>query len=610
MLEPREVAVPVKSVAHVQVFPGQHADGSPALYATMGQVGAPFFVIDIDLASGHCTKYGAGLRFAREAVSALWSDRHRCLYAGSCYTGHLHRFDPARGCLEDLGPINPEGQAAIFPCSMDEGPDGMLYIGSYNGCDLTRFDPATGVFTRFGRMDPVDMYLYVRCGADGTIAGLVKMTHPHVIVFDPASGTHRTVGPIGDTQAGETDIGLITGADGLLYITGAAGNYRLQGMGATPVTAVPAPQPDPSLPGGITYRWLDEDIFEYRQLEIADPAGETRVLRLDWEGDGTDIMICQAGPDGLLYGSSMLPEHLFRFDPATGTSVDLGACSTSGGEAYSLASLDGMLYIGSYPGAKLSIYDPARPYRFGLDADANPREVGSPDEISYRPRAMVAGPAGKVWMAAQPTYGTWGGTLSSYDPATGRFTSHRHILPDCSGEALTWLKEDGLLLMGFSIEGGTGAQPRATRAGLALWDPHRDAEVWQGDLGLEIRSVEDLLAIGHGRAYALIIPPGEGALPALHLLDLRARRSVAAQELACPPHGHTLWTSHALVTHGRYLYGATVHGIFRAPLGTVEVEPLWEIHEDYGPSGGGAIIGNTWYFPNGHRLLAVELPEE
>lgn len=607
----REIGVPVKSVSWVKLFPVERADGSPALYATMAQVGAPFFVIAIDLQTGHCTKYLADLPNATTAVSAHWSPRRQCLFAGSADAGHLHRFDQARGVVEDLGPINPAGESlACFPCSMDEHPDGTLYIGSYNGCDLTRFNPDSGEFTNLGRMDEQDMYLYVRCGADGTVAALVKMMYPHVVAFDPATGEHRTVGPVADTQAGAGSVTLITGSDGLLYIKSHAGDFRVQGLAAIPVDAAPPPPPEPALPDGTTCRWLDGHIFEHRQLELRAPTGETRVLHLDWEGDGTNLFFCHLGSDGKVYGSSMLPEHLFCYDPRTGELVDRGACSTSGGEAYSMGNQDGKLYIASYPKAMLSIYDPAKPYRFGVDPEANPREVGRPDTVAYRPRSMAAGPAGKVWIASQPDYGMWGGTLAWFDPHTEEFGSHRHIIPDCSCQSMTYLAEEGLLLVGLAVEGGTGTQSKAEKAGLALWDPAEDREVWQGDFGLSINSVEDVCAVGGGLVYALIILNGAGERPGLYLLDMRSKTIIARRELTDPPHGWTLWGTQCLFTHRGYLYGATWRGIFRVRLGTVEVEAVLPTDPADCPHGGGALVGDTWYYPSKHRLLAVELPRE
>ena len=606
-----EIGIPVRSATHVMTFAGTRADGSPCLYATMGQVGAPFFVIEIDLDSGKCRKFLADVPRADEAVHAIWSERWRALFAGSCYAGHLHRFDPKIGRLESLGLIREDQpKSATFPCRIDEHPDGTLWIGSYPGCDLTRYDPRAGTFTHYGQMDPVDMYLYPLCGADGTVAALVKMTRPHVVAVDPKTGEHRIVGPVADTDCREGSVDFFKGADGLLYIKSHAGDFRIKGLAAVPVIAAPDPMPPRSLPDGSTFQFLDGAVFEYRQLEVRAPDGRSRVLHLDWQGDGTNLFFCHRGPDGKLYGSSMLPEHLFSYDPGTKALVDHGACSTSGGEAYSMANLDGKLYVASYPAAKLSVYDPSRPYRFGIDSEANPREVGRPDDVAFRPLAMLAGPAGKVWIASIPDYGMWGGTLAWYDPKTGAFGSHRHVVRDCRALSLTHLSKENLLLVGFAVEGGTGTQPRAERAGLALWDPARDCEVWTGDLGLSIHTVFDLLAIGEGRVYAVILLNGAEERPTLFLLDMAKKEILSRCMLVDPPHGWSLEGGQTLFVHRGFVYGATYRGLYRAPLGTTDVEPYWRAAENDGPRGGGAAIGDTWYFPTYHRLRALELPGE
>ena len=607
----REIGVPVRAATHVMLFAGGTADGAPCIYATMGQVGAPFFVLAIDPRTGSCRKSLADVERADEAVSAIWSERRGCLFAGSCYAGHLHRFDPRVGRLEDLGAINPYDEgAATFPCCMDEHPDGSIYIGSYGKCDLTRYDPDRGEFTRFGRMDPTDMYFYPLCGADGTVAGLVKMTRPHVVAFDPATGEHRTVGPVADTDKRLGHVELIKGADALLYIKSHAGEFRVSGMEAIPVRDVPEPMRGAPLRDGSTFRFLDAHLFEHRVLEVTHPSGEKRVLHLDWEGDGTDIFFCHTGPDGKVYGSSMLPEHLFSYDPRTDRCVDHGACSTSGGEAYSMANLGGKVYIASYPAARLSVYDPALPYRFGCDADSNPRELGRMDDVAYRPRAMVAGPAGKVWVASIPDYGMWGGTVAWFDPQTEEFGSHRHVVADCSGYCMTYLEEEKRLLIGFSVEGGTGTQPRAQRAALVLWDPEKDAQVWQGDFGLGIHTVLDVCAVGRGLAYAVILSRGDTERPALVLLDVPSRSIVSRRTLEDPPHGWAPEGGQTLFVHGGHVYGATYRGVYRAPLGTTDLAAYWQAEGDDGPRGGGAAVGDTWYFPTYHRLRAMPLPKE
>lgn len=603
------IGIPVKAANWVRVFPGEDRAGKPCLYATMGQNARPFFVLLIDIETGRCTKFPADTRNASFPTSALWSASRRCLYIGSAYAGHLHRFSPRTGRVEDLGAINPG--KANFPCAMAERPGGGLFIGSHGACDLTSYDPDTGKFRRYGRMDPRDMYFYPLAGSDGTIAGLVRVMKPHVVALDPDTGRHRAMGPSADRDGKEGFVELLQGSDGLLYIKSHEGNFRVSGLEAVPVDAVAEPCGPPALPGGSTWRWLDGDVFEYRKLAITAPGGDERVLSLDWEGDGTDLFLCHAGPDGKIYGSSILPEHFFSFDPATGLVKDHGACSTSGGEAYSMGNHEGKIYIASYPGAKLSVYDPGRPYRFGSDRRANPRELGRPDDVSYRPYSMAAGPAGKVWLASVPDYGTWGGTLAWFDPATEKFGSHRHIIRDCSVVSLAYLEEEKLLLAGFSVDGGTGTRPKARQAGLALWDPQKDREAWQGDLGLEIFSVADLCPAGGGLVYALILSPALET--SLVLLDTRGKAVVSRTFLSSPPHGIS---RNGLFIHEGYLYGFTTAGIYRARLGTTGAAVYWKVPEKFKPGGGrhplispGAVASGKLYFGCGHRLLSIPLQE-
>lgn len=603
----RDLAVPVRSVNWVRLFAGEDAGGAPCLYATMGQDARPLFVMHIELATGACTRHVSDVGAAHFPVSAIWSPRWKCLFVGSAYAGHLLRYDPRQGRLEDLGAIRPDDPAAAnFPCRIDEHPDGTLFIGSYGKCDLTRYSPATGEFTRFGRMDETDMYLYPLCGADGTVASLVKMTRPHVVALDPATGRHAAVGPAADTDTRTGSVDLVKGTDGLLYIRSHEGDFRLRGMELERVERAPDALPAPALPDGTTFAFADAQAFSFHALELTARDGAKRTLNLQWESDGTNLFLVHRGPDDRLYGSSILPEHLFACDPVTGTCVDHGACSISGGEAYSMANLDGRLYVASYPGSRLSVYDPARPYRFGTEPGANPRDLGRVDDVAYRPYAMVAGPAGKVWIASVPDYGMWGGTLAWHDPRTGAFGSHRHLIRDCSPVSLAWLESERLLAVGLAIEGGSGTTPRAERAGLVLWDPARDAAARTLDFGLAIRGVMDLWDAGGGLLYAVILETGADKRPALMLLDVRAN-AVRSRRTLEDEHGWALGRP-CFFGHRGFIYGTARRCVFRAPLGTTDVEIYWRMLPEDSPDAPGALLGDTWYFGTGHRLRALALP--
>jgi hypothetical protein len=369
----------------------------------------------------------------------------------------------------------------------------------------------------------------------------------------------------------------------------------------------------------------------WKTVEIRRPDGSQKILRLQYEADGAGIYLVRAGPNGQLYGSSVLPMHLFTADPASGRLTDHGACSTASGEVYSMDWMNGKLYLAVYTHAILMEYDPARPYsftaledrdgqvrlrpgdwdpavplRFRFGPQDNPRQLGRMDTVAYRPRDMVAGPGGKVWVVSVPDYGMWGGTLSWYDPARDRFGGgHRHIRPDCSPVAITHWRDRDLLVIGFSIYGGSGTVPRARQAGLALWDPHADREVWQGDLGLPTIGVMDLEYAGADRAYALIHPVPENLLAAdLVLIDLDRRQIVDRAPLA----GIGGWPLEvSWQCDDRYLYGATRESVYRVPLGTTRIEVLWRTDRQNGPTAGGALLDGRYYFASLAKLRSVRV---
>ena len=479
----------MRSVNWVRVFPTLDAAGRDCLVAVMGQQAAGFTVVKIDPASGAATQVTSPDPTANFPTGALRTHDGR-IYIGAAYAGHLYGYDPVSERLDGLGAINLPGDT--FPCNMDEDDNGVVWIGCYGSAGLTSYDPVTGAFTRHGRMDETDMYCYPYVGAGGTIACNIKMTRPHVVVYDPVSGERRNVGPVVVTEDGGS-LSLYRAGDGQLYIKSTEGGFRLNGFEAEPVDDLPDPAPPPTLSDGSTADFADRETQMFHEMAITHPGtGETRTIPVAYESAGSEIFLVHRGPDDNLYGSSILPLHLFRYQPESQAMDDLGVCTTATGEVYSMANMDEKLYICSYPGAMLSVYDPAVPYQFGKDPDSNPRDLGRMDEISYRPRSMVAGPLGRVWTASIPNYGMWGGPLSWYDPAAEAFGTYRDIAGEGSCWALAWLEAHGLLAVGTTIEGGTGTQPRVDQASLFLWDYEAEEKVWEGRLPVRATAVSAL----------------------------------------------------------------------------------------------------------------------
>ncbi len=657
----RELGIPVKGVSWVRLHPGQTADGRPSLLASMSQNNGGLFVVDIDLATGRCRQFPVHDRVHSTFTTAAFrSLRTGILYIGSAWDAHLHRFDanhPDRG-IEDLGKIDPGD--AIFPTGITEAADGAIWIGSCNGARLVKFDPATGRFTQFGKMDDTDQYLYPLAGDDGSLAAIVKVVRPHLIVIDPATGEHRETGPaIADTTDKSQFLKLVQGTDRRLYLDSHAGKFRVDGMNLTPVDEIPPllagipvagrhfSQAPLAMPGGWTAQFTDDNDVgagapRLVLLANVNPLVPSRLLTLDWVGGGANLHVFDVGPGGALYGSSYMPNHLFRASPDGTVVEDLGKHTFAMGEAYSLATLDGKVYLASYPEARLSVYDPQKPLHFGTGANDNPRDLGRLDKIGYRPNALVATPdlsseasakeGGRLWMGSAPDYGLIGGTLAWINPKTGEKKSHRVAVPDLTPASMLWLPGLKQILIGLGIEAGTGAKPARLNGAFALWDPAKDELVWSGDLGLEnLADVSSLAPAGGGLVYALVgrgdhvVSQGVPAVtPRLVLLDPAERVAVASASLP-EDFGPVSW--HGLfalrVGPGGVVYGATAHCIFRIKPGTCDVERVWQQSQPKPRDGTvwltasdlnaidvvGPIIGREFFFATGWRLRSVALPE-
>jgi len=589
----RELGIPVRSVNWVRLFAGQCRTGRPCLYATMGQEADSLFVLQIDPRDGSCRQFGAPVAGANYPTAALMSRTGR-LYVGGAYAGHLFCFDPREETLLDLGAIHPD--AATFPCRIDEDGDGVLWIGSYGTADLTSFDPSTCLFTHHGRMDEVDMYNYPLVNVDGCIANLIRVTRSLVVVLDPRTGEKTQVGPV--AIQGEDTLDLFRGGDGALYIESTLGDFRLEGTRALPVDELPARQPEPLLPDGSTFAFCDAEEQVNRVLEVKSPSGDARRFTLDYQAGGSSLFAVHAGPDGCVYGSSVMPLHLFRYRPEDGELADLGQCSSATGEAYSMANLDGEMYIASYPRAVLSVYDPTRPYRFGDDPQANPRDLGRMDELSYRPRTTLTGPRGRVWTASIPDYGRWGGPLSWYDPRSGQRGVHHGLASEGSCYTLAWLREQGLMAVGTTVSGGSGTEPRIDQASLVLWDYERETVVWEGSPERPVTAFNSLLTGPDGRLLGTIVG---GESPALFIFDPESRVFLHLLPL---PDGRPLDLG-LQAGPDQAAYGFTDCCLYRLDHHTLEIDVL--IRQVDGFSIPGPVVGRDVYYARRHQLMAARI---
>jgi len=615
-----EIGIPVKETNWLRIHPWTDKKGEKSLLGTYGQNNGGLFVIDIDPETGHCQQFHTGLPGADYPTAAYRSQKTGILYVGSAYPGHLHAYDRTNGKgLEDLGPIDPD--MAKFPTGITEGPDGSIYIGAWTGASLTRFNPGTNEFTRFGKMDDIDLYLYPLCGDDGTLAAIVSVCHSHIITIDPQTGIYQNIdSSIITPEAVKKGNPFFKGEDGLLYITTPEQDYRIEGMKVIPVEKASSPGPFPargstfevSFADGSVATMIDYDTKTNRKIRISHPdlPEQDKVLTLDWIGGGTDVFSLHLGPDKKIYGSSLLPEHLFRVDQDGSNLEDLGQCSISFGEAYSMANHKENLFIGSYPQGRLSRYDPEQAYAFGTTEDDNPCDYGAPDPIAYRPYSLLGDPLDKVWMGAVPDYGLTGGVLGSFDPESRAFKAYKDLVVGCSPVSLCWLPALQQILIGWSIEPGTGAKPVAEKGTFTLWDPQKEETTWEGDFGLsEMADVNSLMTTEEGLVYAIVsrkIFDNESTetyrTPRLVLID-PVQKCIVEETLLDPSFGQDTYNCLKLGSDGN-CYGATKKCFFRIQTGSTQVESIWKTEEDE-IAVPGPVLKDRFIFATAYKLRAL-----
>jgi hypothetical protein len=385
-----------------------------------------------------------------------------------------------------------------------------------------------------------------------------------------------------------------------VHIVSSRGNFKVQGFQAVPENQAPAAPAKSPFQDIKDVRFVGPEAEPYKQIEVELTDGNLRTLDLNLELAGTDIFYLHVGPDSLLYGSSILPLHLFRYSPGTGELVDLGKASTAGGEAYSMANLDGKLYISAYTGATLSVYDPAKTYAFGNTPESNPRDLGRMDKISYRPRSTLTGPGGRVWVASIPDYGMWGGPLSWYDPATNEKKAYYEIVGDASCYTLAYQPQADLMAVGTTIQAGSGTTPKVSQAVLFLWDYKAETKAWEGTLDRPVETFNALLALPDGKLLGTVTG---GDKPELFLFNPATR---AFEKRADLPAGAPRDLGLTLGPDGR-VYGFTRSCLYRLDPGTLEVREILKQEDEFEIAG--PILGNDIYYAKGPALKCVALFE-
>jgi hypothetical protein len=382
---------------------GPNGRGGEALYFNFNQTGGRLFLVQVDPDTGEAKQFNAPDGPGAWALIAAPDER---IYLGTWEGGLILRFDPkqpGKG-LEVLG---QPSASETYLWQFATGKDGKLYACTYPNAKLVSFDPKTGSKEDLGRMHPTEMYARsVAVGPSGKVYVGIGTTKGDLVVFDPATGQHRSLMPPGLQGAtGWTTVNVSRRNDGNVYAEFGTNLMRLDDETVTRVSSAPGAPPLKLRDGRIVTS------YERGRFAIQDPAtGKSVEHTFQYQANGDRIFVVGVGPSNCVYGSTAMPLEVFRYDPAANHSERLGPMP--GGEVYSLLPYRQKLYLCYYGGAIMNLYDPAKAFwKFGADTNCNPITFGGIGDGHLRPRAMIYGPDELIYIGSEPPYGQLGGSL-------------------------------------------------------------------------------------------------------------------------------------------------------------------------------------------------------
>lgn len=455
------------------VGPGGH--GGEALYFNFNQLSGRLFLVQVNPDTGEARQFDAP---QGPGAWALIAGPDGKTYLGTWDGALILRLDPEKP-ERGLEVVGKPSASEDYLWQFDTGKDGRLYACTYPNAKLVRFDPRTGAMEDLGRMHPTEMYARsLAVGPNGKVYIGIGTEKGDLVVFDPATGGHRSILPAGLQGAkGWTTVSVSRRADGRVYAEFGPTLMRLDDETATVVGRAPE-RPPLRLRDG-----REVTAFGRGTFSVKDPrTGQVTARTFKYSGAGDHIFMVGVGPGNCVYGSTAMPLEVFRYDPHSGHSEHLGGMP--GGEVYSMIEHEQKLYLCYYGGAVMNLYDPVKTFwNFGSGADCNPISFGGVGDGHLRPRAMIRGPDGLIYIGSEPPYGELGGALGVWDPRQNRtIANYRNVVTNQSIVSLAWEPRSGLIFGGTGNYGGGGTRPVEKEAKFFAFDRNRKRKVFEAAL--------------------------------------------------------------------------------------------------------------------------------
>jgi len=483
------------------VAPGS-SEGSERLYGSYLYADSTLDVVAVDPANGESEVFHnvvLGEYGARNIAVGPDGD----VYLGSLPHAHFLRINREAHKMIDLGRPSPKEQ---YIWDVAFGHDQRLYGVTYPGCRLVRYDPATRRLEDLGKMDSTEKYgRWIVGGHDGFMYIGIGTAKANIAVFNTKTGELREVLPAPMQIVGTPKPYI--GVDGKAYATLDDRLFALDGFSIREISNSQKVEP------------VNSDVLKNGDvlslsggggvLAVKNSRKETeRTMKISYEGEDLQVFRVGFGPDGQLYGSSILPIHFFQVDTVSKQIKQLG--DLGGGEIYSFLSHDGKLLMGAYSGlSPLMAYTPG--VAFKPAPEGNPLLVDyTGSDHAWRPQAMISGPDGKVYVGATAGYGKLEAPLLSWTGKPGSITLLGGLAPDQSPVSLTDWKNS--VIVGTTALGGGGSHPTATDAHVFTWDTSRKQKKMEAVPVQGAKTITDLITAKNGLVYGIAVSGVEHTL--------------------------------------------------------------------------------------------------
>ena len=460
-------------------------------------------LVGIDVTNGKSfqldmKKYGAvNLAVARGPDGSLF------FYAGT--PGRFFKYTP-EGTLVELGiPAKP----ASYWLGGHATPDGVLYVGTYPRAILVACDMNTGKVTSHGRVpdDKREKYIIgVAVADDGIVYCGVGLHHQELWSLDPDTGKRCQILPDSLTER-QGSPKIWTGTDGHVYGSGGGLKYRCRPDGIDEGRTC-AERRDPTLKtaGDKDVATLDER----GRLKLVGVADGTRSeIQTDYAGRSPAVFSVGCRRDGKIHGGTIFPGRGFSYDPKQDLFEELEGVTPGSIQIYDTVNHPKGLFLASYMGCKLDLFDPDSPRKSGQ----NPRRFKGSIPGHERPVQWEEGPDGGLYFGTVPAKGRLGGALVRVDPKDLAVRVWENIMPEQSIHYLASVPQTSELFGCASVGGGSSAIPSLDEAEVFVWDTKTEEVVWRGkpvpgtrSYLRAVRTADGLIAGLAGQSWYLFDP--------------------------------------------------------------------------------------------------------